>query len=98
MIMLDCYASFINCFLGLGFYFTENTVCLITMTVNGKGLSEMYVGLHIKFLLFLYGFQQNQNVPTCHKIPNKNFTKFVRWESCSTCRQTSMMRLIRSCS
>jgi hypothetical protein len=41
MIMLDGYASFISCFLGLGFYFTENTVCLITKTKNGKGLSEM---------------------------------------------------------
>jgi len=67
MIMLDCYASFISCFLGLGFYFTENKVCLITKTKNGKGLSEIYVGLHIK---------QNLNVMTnCHKNPNKKFYK-----------------------
>lgn len=68
--MPDCYASFISCFLGLGFYFTENKVCLITKTKNSKGLSEMYVGLHIKCLLFSYGFKQNQNVTTsCHKDP-----------------------------
>jgi len=82
MIMLDCYASFISCFLDLGFYFTENTVCLITNTKNGKGLSEMYVGLDIKCLLFLYDLKQNQNVMTnCHKNPKKNFTKSVRCES-----------------
>jgi len=70
MTMLDCYASFISHVLGLGFYFTENTVCLITKAKNGKGLSEMYVGLLIKCLLFLYDIRQNQNMMTNgHKNP-----------------------------
>jgi len=48
----------------------EHTVYLITNTKNGKGLSEIYISLHIKCLLFLYDLKQNQNVMTnCHKNP-----------------------------
>jgi hypothetical protein len=56
-IMIYSYIPIANIFFGISCYLTENTVCLNYKDNNGE-IPYMYLGIHIKYTLFLSDFNQ----------------------------------------